>query len=156
MGTFRPEVVFRRRSDVFNEICSIPFFSKIITDVEDAFKTERTLCNYKDGSEHKISVLSGERNVLRRLFETKARVTEPLRGTVKGEYCLMEFGPETATIDTSKIFLISPHYVIMVMAVYLKDLKSRWVGFLSKPIYSLNIHMYHVFGPDEEPFIRSL
>ena len=95
--------------------------------------------------------------MLRRLYERKGKKTEPIRGIIQEEeFCLLKFGPETANIDTSKIFMISPHFVIIMMAFYLKDFKFKWIRILSKPIYNLSFHFFYVFGPDEEEFIQTM
>ena len=130
--------------------------SKLVANVDDAFSTERTLCFYKDSSEQKFSATASAKNILRQLYERKSRMTGPIRGILLDEYCAIRLGPETPTIDTSRVYLISSHYVVLMMAVFLKDFKSRWIGILSKPIYSINLYMYHVFGSDEEAFFHTV
>ena len=131
------------------------FNSMIIENLDDAFSTKRTLCLYKNDIEHKISLLSSKNNVIRRLFEKKGRVREPISG-ITGEFCLVEAVPEVVNIDFSKVFTISKYSHTLLMAIFLRDLKSGFVGFMSKPIYSMNLHLYHVFEKEEEQFIQTL
>ena len=93
--------------------------------------------------------------MLRQLFEKKCRVTKQVSG-VRGEYCLLKPSPEIASLDASKIFLISMYSHILAMGFYAKDFKARWTAFLSEPIYSMNLHMYHVFKDDEEAFFHAM
>lgn len=133
--------------------CIIHSFSEIVEDIDDAFNSKRTLCFYKDDMEHQIAISASKQNALRRLFEQKARVTQPIKG-VKGEYCLIPVGLDNINIETLKIFMITAYTHVLVIGCYMNDLKPKYTAFISKPIYSINLHMYHIFKPDEEKFIQ--
>ena len=78
--------------------------SQIVKNADDAFNSQRTLCMVEHDTEYQIATTSGERNVLRRLFEQKAKINKPMKGLKNKSHCLLSNNPSLADLDFMNIF----------------------------------------------------
>ena len=110
---------------------------------------------HDEDTEHKIATLSNVNNVIRKLFEKKARIVKPIKGLASNKtYCLINSRAGLAQIDLFFFYTILGYPKTSVLLSFLANFKSDIIAWLSKPIYNFNLHFYHIL--DDENNIKTM
>ena len=92
--------------------------------------------------------MASKENPFRKVFDGKPMI-RPMEGTKeKLGRCLVEKSEKSAPLDTKNSFTIIAEQIAYVICTFFSNLKSNVALFSSAPVFSQNMHLYHVYEDD--------